>query len=97
MLAVPSGDFRQELGSDEEVQEYCEVNFNLTLPMTTITPILGQKAHPFYRWMKQAQGWSPNWNFNKVLIAPDGNVAGTWRATTGPNATDIVRRIESFL
>ncbi|MEO0752997.1 MAG: glutathione peroxidase, partial [Pseudomonadota bacterium] len=84
VLVVPSGDFRQELASNEEVKEFCEVNFNLTMPMATITSVKGSGAHPFYRWMRQTAGWVPNWNFNKVLIAPDGRVAGTWRATTAP-------------
>lgn len=97
VLVVPSGDFRQELASNDEVKEYCEVNFGLTMPMATITPILGANAHPFYQWMKRSAGWSPNWNFNKVLIAPDGTVAGTWRATTGPNSRDIKRQIEAHL
>lgn len=97
VLAVPSGDFRQELASNEDVKEFCEVNFNLTLPMSTITPILGANAHPFYAWVRQTAGWVPNWNFNKVLISPDGQVAGTWRATTGPNSRDIRSSIEAFL
>jgi glutathione peroxidase len=97
VLAVPSGDFRQELASNEEVKEYCEVNFGLTMPMATITPILGADAHPFYQWLRKSAGWTPNWNFNKVLIAPDGSVAGTWRSTTGPGSSDIRRKIEAYL
>lgn len=97
VLAVPSDDFRQELASNEDVKEFCEVNFNLTLPMSTITPILGANAHPFYAWVKQTAGWVPSWNFNKVLISPDGQVAGTWRSTTSPTSRDIRKSIEAFL
>ncbi len=97
VLVVPSGDFRQELASNEEVKEFCEVNFGLTMPMATITPVLGSQAHPFYRWVRQSAGWSPNWNFNKVLIAPDGSVAGTWRSTTAPNSSAIRGAIEAHL
>ena len=97
VLAVPSGDFRQELASNEDVKEFCEVNFNLTTPMSTITSVKGANAHPFYAWLKRSVGWAPNWNFNKVLIAPDGQVAGTWRSTTAPNSRDIRRAIEAVL
>lgn len=97
VLAVPSGDFRQELSSNEDVKEFCEVNFDLTIPMSTITPVLGANAHPFYDWLKQTAGWAPNWNFNKVLISPGGEVAGTWRSTTSPNSRDIRTSIEAFL
>ncbi|MEL7282032.1 MAG: glutathione peroxidase [Pseudomonadota bacterium] len=97
VLAVPSGDFRQELASNEDVKEFCEVNFNLTMPMSTITSVKGANAHPFYAWLRRSVGWAPNWNFNKVLIAPDGQVAGTWRSTTAPNSRDIRRAIEAVL
>ena len=97
VLAVPSGDFRQELASNEDVKEFCEVNFNLTMPMSTITSVKGANAHPFYAWLRRTNGWVPNWNFNKVLIAPDGRVAGTWRSTTAPNSRDIRRAIEAML
>ena len=96
VLAVPSGDFRQELASDDEVKEFCELNFNLTMPMATITSVKGADAHPFYAWLRRTAGWVPNWNFNKVLIAPDGRVAGTWRATTAPNSRDIHASIEAL-
>jgi len=45
VLAVPSDDFRQELSSEAEVKEFCEVNFGLDIPMTTITPVKGSRAH----------------------------------------------------
>ena len=75
VLAVPSDDFRQELASDAKVKEFCALNFSLTLPMTEITHVKGAKAHPFYRWLADSEGFVPSWNFNKVLLAPDGTVA----------------------
>lgn len=97
VLAVPSNDFRQELSSEAEVRQFCALNFDLDLPMTTITPVRGPSAHPFYRWLSQTAGWAPSWNFNKVLIAPDGSVAGTWGSTTRPLASVLTRRIEALL
>lgn len=97
VLAVPSNDFRQELASEAEVKDFCEVTFGLDLPMTEITSVRGPKAHPFYAWMARAQGWEPAWNFNKVLIAPDGSVAGTWGSATRPEAPAIRRAVERAL
>ena len=77
VLAVPSDDFRQELASGAEVKEFCALNFSLTLPMTEITHVKGARAHPFYRWLADSEGFVPSWNFNKVLLAPDGTVAET--------------------
>ena len=97
VLAVPSNDFRQELASAEEVQEFCAVNFNLDLPMTDITPVTGPSAHPFYRWVAEQTGFAPAWNFNKILIAPDGSVDATFGATTRPMSAPITKRIDALL
>lgn len=97
VLAVPSNDFRQELSSEAEVKEFCEVNFGLDLPMTTITSVRGPQAHPFYASLAKEAGFAPSWNFNKVLISPDGRVAGTWGAMTRPNSKQIAGKIEAFL
>ncbi|MEO0915489.1 MAG: glutathione peroxidase [Pseudomonadota bacterium] len=97
VLAVPSNDFRQELGSDAEVKDFCEVNFNLTLPMTTISSVRGPEAHPFYQHLKQSVGFEPNWNFNKVLIGTDGQVLETWRSNTSPTAPSVIEAVEAAL
>lgn len=97
VLAVPSNDFRQELSSDAEVAEFCEVNFGLTFPIAGITGVRGAGAHPFYRWMAEAHGFVPAWNFNKVLIGPAGDVRGTWGSSTRPTSRDIVRAVEAAL
>ena len=97
VLAVPSNDFRQELASDEEVKDFCEVNFNLTLPMTTITSVRGAQAHPFYRQLKDVAGFTPMWNFDKVLLGPDGSVVETWRSVTSPTSQKITGAVEALL
>ncbi|MFZ5965106.1 glutathione peroxidase [Thalassococcus sp. BH17M4-6] len=97
VLAVPSDDFRQELSSAEDVKEFCEVNFGLTLPMTDITHVRGAEAHPFYRWVADTAGFAPSWNFNKVLIGPDGNVKATFGSTTRPQSPPITGPIEKML
>ncbi|SDO96793.1 glutathione peroxidase [Lutimaribacter pacificus] len=97
VLAVPSNDFRQELASEAEVKEFCDVNFNLTLPMTTITHVTGAVAHPFYKWVRETAGFTPGWNFNKILIGPDGTVLETWGSPVRPTSGKVVSRIEGLL
>ena len=53
VLAIPSNDFKQELAEDEKVKQFCKINFNLNLPMTTITHVKGPNAHPFFKWIKK--------------------------------------------
>ena len=97
VLAVPSNDFRQELASATEVAEFCAVNFDLDLPMTDITPVKGAGAHPFYRWLADSHGFTPGWNFNKVLIDGQGNLVATWGSAVRPTAGAIIDRIEPLL
>jgi glutathione peroxidase len=97
VVAVPSDDFKQELNSAAEVKEFCEVNFNLTLPMTDITHVRGPQAHPVYGWLRDQAGFVPRWNFNKVLIDRSGAVAGTWDAAVRPDAPQITKAIKAAL
>ncbi|MBV0912667.1 glutathione peroxidase [Anianabacter salinae] len=97
VLAVPSDDFAQELGDEAAVKEFCAVNFDLDLPMTEITPVRGREAHPFYAWLRETEGFVPNWNFNKVLIGPDGTVIDTYGSGVDPMSPRIRTRIEALL
>lgn len=97
VLAVPSDDFNQELATEAEVKDYCETVFGLTLPMTTITPVLGPAAHPFYQWLAESADFVPGWNFNKVLLDPKGRVVATYGARTRPLSTRLTRQIEALL
>ncbi|MEM6305883.1 MAG: glutathione peroxidase [Pseudomonadota bacterium] len=97
VLAVPSDDFDQELGSAEEVKEFCEVAFGLDLPMADITSVRGAEAHPFYAAVKQQTGFEPRWNFNKVLIGAGGKVLGTFGSNVRPQSRRILQAIEPLL
>jgi glutathione peroxidase len=97
VLAVPSDSFRQELGSEKEVSEFCTIQYGITLPMAAITPVTGEEAHPFFRWLADTEGFVPRWNFNKVLIGTDGTVLGTWGSDERPTGPTITAAIEAAL
>lgn len=97
VLAVPSDDFNQELATAADVKEFCEVNFNLTLPMTDVLHVRGSKAHGFYKDVKEATGFVPRWNFGKVLIDGNGTVVQTWGAGARPDSGAIPAAIEALL
>jgi len=96
VLAVPSNDFNQELATASQVQEFCEVQYGLTLPMTDITRIRGPKAHPFYRWLAD-QGAVPKWNFNKALIGPDGELISFHPSRVRPDSQQLLREIKALM
>lgn len=97
VLAVPSDSFRQELGSDKEVSEFCTIQFGITMPMATITPVTGEGAHPLFAWLRETEGFEPRWNFNKVLIGADGAVLGTWGSGESPTGPEITAAVEAAL
>ena len=97
VLAVPSNDFAQELDTEAEVKEYCDLNFALTLPMTTIQHVAKGDLHPFYAWVQSEHGFTPGWNFNKVLIGPSGEFVQAWGSATKPESTVITGAIEAQL
>ena len=70
VLGVPSDSFNQEKKTNSEVKEFCEVNFEINFPLTTITEVKGSGAHEIFKWAKNNFGKSaiPKWNFHKILI-----------------------------
>ncbi len=57
---MPSDDFQQELASDAEVKDYCELTYGIDLPMTTITPVTrGGARILFYQWLSASEGFVP--------------------------------------
>ena len=71
VIGVPTNQFGgQEPGTESEIKNFCETNFNITFPMTSKYDVKGDNAHPIYIWAKDTYGKStvPKWNFHKILI-----------------------------
>ena len=97
VIAVPSNDFRQELKTGEAVKKYCEINYNLTVPMAEITKVTGKDAHPFYKWAKENHKFTPRWNFYKVLLDKEGNFVQGYSSATKPMSPKITDKIKRIL
>jgi glutathione peroxidase len=97
VLAIPSDDFDQELASNAEVKDFCELQFSIDMPMTEITQVKGKGAHPFYQSLKDELGFTPRWNFNKILIGQNGKVVATFGSEVSPTSSSITRQIETLL
>src|SRR5210317_1880696 len=71
VIGVPSNQFGgQEPGTETEIKNFCETNFNITFPITSKYDVKGDNAHPIYLWAKDTYRKSsvPKWNFHKILI-----------------------------
>ena len=100
VLGIPSNQFGgQEPGSESEIKNFCETNFNITFPMTKKYDVKGENSHEIYLWAKKTYGKStvPKWNFHKILINRDGIVEDTFASFTSPTSKKIIKKIEELL
>ena len=99
VLGVPSNSFNQEKKENEEVKEFCEVNFNISFPISSIVSVRGENAHEIYKWAEKNFGKTavPKWNFYKILINKKGEIESTYSSFTSPTSNKIINKIEELL
>jgi glutathione peroxidase len=100
VIGVPSDDFGgQEPGSNEKIKEFCEVNFNIDFPLSRKEHVVGERAHPFFRWAANELGVmaKPRWNFHKYLIDSEGRLVDWFSTVTPPTSERVLRAIEGHL
>ena len=97
VLGFPCNQFgSQEPGSEDEIGEFCQVNFGVTFPMFAKVDVNGGDAHPLYEWLKDEKkgvlGGRVKWNFTKFLVGRDGKVIERYAPNCEPaDLTDDVR------
>ena len=99
VLGIPSNSFNQEKTNNLEIKKFCEVNFNINFPLSTITEVKGKNAHDLFKWAEKNYGKSaiPKWNFHKILINKEGKIEDTFVSFTKPMSKKIVQKIEEIL
>ena len=97
VIGIPTNDFKQEPASNSDIKDFCETNFKINFPMTEKINVLGENAHPFYKWAKEnhGKGAIPKWNFHKIIIGKDGKVVDTFASITNPSSKKFVNSIEN--
>ena len=100
VLAVPSGDFgSQEFASNQEIKEFCDINYGRTFPMTEKTSVVGNGSHPFFAWaLKNTGVWAkPRWNFHKFLVDGNGKMVDWFSSPTDPLSKNVIQAVEKQL
>jgi len=100
VVGVPTNQFGgQEPGSETEIKNFCETNFNISFPMTSKYDVKGDNAHPIYLWAKDTYGKStvPKWNFHKILINKQGKIDDTFASFTAPMSKKIIKKLKKIL
>ena len=100
VLGVPCNDFgAQEPRSEGEIAKFCESLYGVKFPLTSKEKVLGEGAHPLYRWIASRLGEEalPKWNFHKYLIGKDGELLETFGSRVSPGSAEVKKSIESAL
>ena len=90
ILGFPCNQFRQqEPGNEEQISEFCELNFGVTFPLFKKVDVNGPDAHPLYKFLKsEAPGLlgseAIKWNFTKFLVDQNGKVVKRFAPTDTP-------------
>ena len=103
ILGFPANNFgAQEPGSDEEIQEFCRINYGVTFPVFSKISVKGEDKHPLYKYLTEKES-NPEfageikWNFNKFLVGRDGKIVARFDSGDKPEDPKVTQAIEQAL
>lgn len=103
VVGFPCNQFMgQEPGSSEEIAEFCSTTYGVTFPLSEKIEVNGDERHPLYEQLTavpdpDGEAGDVQWNFEKFLISPQGEVVQRFRPTVLPDAPEVVEAIEAQL
>lgn len=103
VLGVPCNQFGgQEPGSPEEIATFCSTTYGVTFPLTEKVDVNGANRHPLYQQLTpvadaSGEAGDIQWNFEKFLISPEGEIVGRFRPTVTPESDEFVSAVEAVL
>ena len=100
VLAFPSNDFRQELSSNKEIKDFCEV-YELSFPIFAKGKVKGFEKQEVFKYLTEGSNGRSmgeiRWNFEKFLVSREGKLVKRFRSSVDPNQDEITTVIESLL
>ncbi|GAA3575961.1 glutathione peroxidase [Amycolatopsis ultiminotia] len=103
VVGFPCNQFAgQEPGTAEEIQTFCSTTYGVSFPLFEKIDVNGEGRHPLYAALTEtpdAEGTAGDvqWNFEKFLVSPSGEVIGRFRPRTDPEDETVVKAIEATL
>lgn len=101
VIGFPANDFKeQEKGNDEEIAEFCRVNYGVTFPLAKKSTVIKSKdQNPVFQWLTDStkNGWlnqQPIWNFSKYLINENGVLTDYFDPSVSPKGNEIAKALE---
>ncbi len=101
VLGFPCNQFAgQEPGSNQEIKEFCSVNYKVSFPLFDKLDVNGKARHPLYQELAGEKSPYPGdikWNFAKFLIGRDGKILKRFEPKVKPDAPEVTKAIEEAL
>lgn len=101
VMGFPCNQFlSQDPGSNDDIGQFCQLNYGVDFPMHAKVEVNGPDTHPLFRVLKkEAKGLMGSekikWNFTKFLVSPEGRVVRRYAPTATP--ASIASDIEASL
>ena len=97
VIGVPSDNFHQEPGSEEDIKKFCMVNFNITFDLTKKNNVVGSEVHPFFEWLDKNYNAKPKWNFYKFVINKDGKLENHFSSMIVPSSAKLISVLDEVI
>jgi glutathione peroxidase len=103
ILGFPANNFgAQEPGTNEEIQEFCRINYGVTFPVFSKISVKGDDKHPLYKYLTEREtnpefAGEIKWNFNKFLVGRDGRILARFDSGDKPEDAKVTQAIEQAL
>ncbi len=100
VIGFPANDFKeQEKGNDEEIAQFCKINFGVTFPLAKKSSVKGEKQNEIFKWLsdKNENGWNnkqPSWNFSKYLVNEQGLLTHYFDPAISPLSEEVKKAIQ---
>lgn len=101
ILGFPANDFKeQEKGTDEEIAQFCKINFGVTFPLMKKSSVIrGAEQNEVFKWLSDStlNGWNtkqPSWNFSKYLVNEEGILTHYFDPSISPLSEEVIKAID---
>jgi len=103
VLGFPANNFmNQEPGTNEQIKQFCSLNYNVTFPMFSKISVKGKDIAPLYQYLTSKEtnpqfAGEISWNFNKFLVDRSGKIIARFGSRTKPESEELIQAIEKAL
>ena len=102
IIGFPANNFMgQEPGSNEQIKQFCSLNYGVAFPMASKVSVKGKDQHPLFTYLtsltNQDFDGAIKWNFEKFLIDREGNLKRRFRSSVKPESEEFASALKALL